>query len=67
MFQRNTDTKVCLLVSDNVFSQIFCNCLNLDDCDRGTIEHLVCCTMCSKKNENRLTNEKKNLIKNSFE
>ena len=59
-------TKVCLLVSDNGFSQIFCNCLNLDEIlNLSTIEHLVCCKM-GKNFANRLSN-KKVLVKNIFE
>ena len=31
VFEKGKDFKVCFLVSDNGFSQIFCNCLNLDE------------------------------------
>ena len=59
------DFKVCFLVSDNGFSQRFCNCLNVDEIFLSTIKHLVCCKMRSKYFGNRWTN-KKVLAKNDF-
>ena len=51
--------KVCLLPSDNFFSQIFCNCLHLDEifsCHNGAMG--LSQNVQQKKNENRLTNKK---------
>ena len=53
---------MCFLVSDNVFSQIFCNCLNVRTQMKyflDIIVHLVCRKMCSKNFGNRLINKKK--------
>ena len=50
--------KVCFLVSDNGFSQLFCNYFYLDEIFSWQVEHLVCRKMVSKNFENGMTNKK---------
>ena len=49
---------MCFQVSDNGFSWIFWNCLNVDEIFFGTIEQLVCRKMCCKNFENELSRVK---------
>ena len=57
-----THIKVCFVVCDNVFSQIFYNCSNVEEIFYWN----NCRKMCSKNFENRLIN-KNVLVKNIFE